>query len=76
LLLATDNEGRTVFHVAAGISDLGVFPRILNCAKEILTRQEVNKMFLGTDNEGRMVFHMAAKISGAGILPTILNCAK
>jgi hypothetical protein len=36
LSLATDNEGRTVFNVAAGISELGVFPRILNCTKENL----------------------------------------
>jgi hypothetical protein len=62
--------------VAAWISELGVFPRILNCAKENLTREDVNKMFLGPDNEVRMDFHMTARISGAGILLTILNCAK
>jgi endo-1,4-beta-D-glucanase Y len=42
LFLATDNEGRGVFHVDAWIYYQEAFPRILNCAKENLTREEVN----------------------------------
>jgi hypothetical protein len=35
LLLATDNYGRTVFHVAAQFCQLDVFHGILNWAKRI-----------------------------------------
>jgi hypothetical protein len=44
LLLATDNKGRTVFHVAAPFSE--IFQRILNLAKENLTKEEVTKLSL------------------------------
>jgi hypothetical protein len=37
------------------------FQGLLNCAKENLTREEANKLFLVTDNVGRTVLHMAAK---------------
>jgi ankyrin repeat protein len=45
LLLATDNEGRTVLHVAVRFCNLEVFQGILNCAKVLLTREEINKLF-------------------------------
>ena len=60
LLLTTDNEGRTVFHVAASFSKVEIFQEILKSAKENLTREEVNKLLSATDNEGRTVFHVAA----------------
>jgi hypothetical protein len=60
LFLATYNEGRKVFHVAALSKELELFQGMFNLAKENLTTEEVNKLFLATDNEGRTVFHMAA----------------
>ena len=51
LLLATDNEGRTIVHVAAELCDLVEFQGILHWAKENLTRGEVNKLLLATDNK-------------------------
>jgi hypothetical protein len=62
LFLATDNEGRTVFHEAAAVWNIEIFQRLFNLAKENLTTGEVNKLFLATDNEGRAVFHVAAQI--------------
>jgi hypothetical protein len=45
-ILATDNEGRLVFHVAARLRELEVFQGIFNLAKKNLTTEEVNKLFL------------------------------
>jgi len=46
MLLATDNEGRTVFHLAAELSKPEKFQGILNVVNENLTTEEVNKLFL------------------------------
>ena len=43
LFFATDNEGRTVFYVAADFCKLQGFQGIMNCAKKNLTREEVKK---------------------------------
>ena len=45
MFVATDNGGRTVFHEAACSEKIGIFQEILKCAKENLTREEVNKLF-------------------------------
>ena len=76
ILLATDNEGRTVFHVAADWSEPEEFQEILNLANPNLTREEVNKMLLATDNEGKSVFHVATKLSKPEKFQEILNLAK
>jgi aminoglycoside N3'-acetyltransferase len=76
LLLATDNKGRTVFHVAGNYNEQEVFQVLLNCAKENLTRKEVNKLLLATDNKGRTVFHLAATFSELEVFQGILNWAK
>ena len=60
LLLAKDNEGRSVFHVAAGSFVVEMFHEILNWAKGNLTSEEVNKLFLATNNEGRTAFREVA----------------
>jgi hypothetical protein len=62
LLLATGNEGRTVFLMAVQVCKLEVFQRLFNLAKHYLIREEVNKVSLATDNEGRTVFHLAAQV--------------
>jgi endo-1,4-beta-D-glucanase Y len=61
LLLAKDNEGRAVFHMAVRHRQLEECQEIFNWAKENLTREEVNKLLLTTDNDGRTVFHMEIK---------------
>jgi len=62
LLLATDNDGRADFHMAAEFFLLEVFQGIFNWAQKNLTRQEVNKFVLATENDGRTVFHMTAEV--------------
>jgi hypothetical protein len=42
LLLATDNKGRTVFHVAAKGNELQILQEIRKWAKEKLTEEEIN----------------------------------
>jgi hypothetical protein len=51
LLLAADNDGRTVFHLAADFCELEEIWGIFNWAKNNLTTEEVNKLLLATDNE-------------------------
>jgi endo-1,4-beta-D-glucanase Y len=54
LLLATDNNGRTLFHMEIRYRKVEECKKIFNWAKENLTREEVNKLFLATNNkEGR-----------------------
>jgi aminoglycoside N3'-acetyltransferase len=45
LLLATDNEGRTVFHLAADFYKLEVFQGILDWAKDNLTTEEIKNYY-------------------------------
>ena len=76
MLLATDNKGRTVFHVAADFCELDVFPGILNWAKENLIREEVNKLLLDTHNEGSTVFHVIRNSYNINVFHVVLNWAK
>jgi hypothetical protein len=46
MFLATDNEGMTVFHVAAVWSKQEVLKEIFNLAKENLTTEEKTDFFL------------------------------
>jgi len=60
--LGTDNEGRTVWHVAAACRKLEILQKIWEWAKEKLTTEEINnKLLLGTDNEGGIDWHLAAE---------------
>jgi hypothetical protein len=45
-------------------------------AKENLTTEEVNKLFLATDNEGRTVFHEAPQLRKLEVFQGIFNLAK
>ena len=52
LLIATNNEGRTAWHWAAGWANIEAFEKLWVCAKENLTTEEINnKLLLATDNE-------------------------
>jgi hypothetical protein len=46
LPLATDNEGRAVFHTAEIFNEKGVFQGIFNLAKYNLTTEEVKECLL------------------------------
>jgi len=59
LLLATDNEGRTVFYLAAEFYKLQVFQGILDWAKDNLTTEEVKKLLLATDSKRSTAFQVA-----------------
>ena len=61
MLLATDNGGRTFFHMAAQFRELEVFQGIFNWVKENITSEEVEKLLLATVKKGRTVFHVAAR---------------
>jgi ankyrin repeat protein len=76
LLLAKDNAGKTVFHVAAESSNEVLFQGMLNSAKENLTKEEVNELLLAKDNAGKTVLHIAAKSSNVELFQGILNSAK
>jgi hypothetical protein len=48
----------------------------LNCAKENLTREEVNKLLLATDKNRRTVFRVAATFSELELFHGVFDCAK
>jgi endo-1,4-beta-D-glucanase Y len=45
LLLATDNKGRTVFHMAATCDEPELFQGIFSSDNENLTTEEVSKLY-------------------------------
>lgn len=67
MLLATDHNERTVFHVAAQGYNLHILQEIIEWAKVKLTTEEVNKL-LATDDSGRTVIHFAALSDNLKIL--------
>jgi hypothetical protein len=73
LFLATDNKGRTVFHVAVTSWKLEVFQGIFNLAKENQTTEEVNKFLLATDSEGRTVICEARNFFTLEVFQGVLN---
>ena len=76
MLLATDNDGRTVFHDATICYKVETSQEILKSAKENLTREEVNKLLLATGNKGWTVLHVAAWCSIVEMFQEILKWAK
>jgi hypothetical protein len=61
LLLATDDEGRTVWHLAASRGESEILQTLWDWAKQKLTTEKINKLLLATDVEGRTFCHLAAK---------------
>ena len=61
MLLATDSEGHTFWHLATERGNLDLLQRkVREWAQEKLTAEEINKLLLATDNEGRTGWHWAA----------------
>jgi len=50
LVLGTDNQGMTAWHLAATSDYSGTLQNVWHCAKNILTTEELNKLVLVTDN--------------------------
>jgi hypothetical protein len=60
MLLRTDHEGRTAWHLAAYRGKLDVMKKMWGWAKERLTTEEIkNEVLLRTDNNGRTVWQIA-----------------
>jgi hypothetical protein len=77
MLLSTDIEGRTSWHLAACSGKQDVMQKILDCAKEKLTTEEIrNEMLLRTDNKGRTVWHLAAYGGKGDVMQKIWHCSK
>ena len=60
MLLGTDRDGRTAWHIAAERGNSEIFKNVWEWAKENLTEEINNKLLLGTDKEGRTAWHLAA----------------
>jgi ankyrin repeat protein len=61
LLLGTDKKGMTVWHLVAKKCNLETLQKLLEWAKENLTREElINYLLLCADNDGRTFLHLAA----------------
>jgi quinol monooxygenase YgiN len=60
LLLGTDNDGRTAWHLAPERGHSDLLHKIWEWAEEKLTAEEMNnKLLLGTDNKGGNVWYVA-----------------
>jgi hypothetical protein len=58
LLLATNNNGNTAWHIAADMCKFDVLQEISNLAKNHLTADEIkNKLLLATNSEGNTTQH-------------------
>jgi endo-1,4-beta-D-glucanase Y len=62
LLLATDNEGRTVFNLAADFHNLEVLRGIVSWTRENSIREEVNELLLARKNQESLCFHCTGGI--------------
>jgi len=61
MLLSTDNEGQTVWQLAACGGKLEVMQKIWEWDQEKLTTQEINNTFLmARDYKGMTAWHVAA----------------
>jgi hypothetical protein len=58
VLLATDNEGMTMLHMAAGNLNLNIMMKVWEWAQEMLTKEEINnRVLLAADNEENRLSH-------------------
>jgi len=77
LLLATDNMGNSVWHVAADWGTPEILQKVWEWAKEKLKREEIsNKLLLATNKKGRTVWHIAAEWGKPEMLQNLWDWAK
>jgi hypothetical protein len=61
MLLRTDNDEQTAWHLAAYRGEQNVMQKIWEWAKEKLTTEEIkNEMLLRTEKHGRTAWYLAA----------------
>jgi hypothetical protein len=55
--LATDNKGKTIWHIAATCVNPEIFEKVWGWAKEKLTTEAINnKLLLATDSKRRTIW--------------------
>jgi hypothetical protein len=58
LLLATDSEGHTFWHLATERGNLDILQRNVRVwAQEKLSAEQINELLLATDSEGKTGWH-------------------
>jgi len=76
LLLAKDNERKTVWLVATERGNIQLLEKLRECAKEKLSTEKIkNKLVLVTDDKGRNVLHVAVECGRQEILEELLEWA-
>jgi len=75
LFLATDNNGKTVLHLAAEDDKTWTLQKKLDWAKEKLKKEEVSKLLLDTGNKGITAWQVAALWCQPEILKRIRDLA-
>ena len=73
----TDNEGRTVWHLAATRGQLETIKKLWELAENNVTIEDINNNLLfGTDNEGWTVWYWAAERGHLESLKKLWDWAK
>ena len=77
MLLGTDKDGTTAWHCAARWGNSEILIKVLEWAKQNLTKEEINnKLLLGTDEDGITAWHYAAWRGNSEILQKLWVWAK
>ena len=77
MLLATDINGNTVWHLSVYSRELGVLQNIWEWAKENLTKEErINNFLIATSREGKTAWHMAVYWVHLHVLQKLCEWAK
>jgi hypothetical protein len=75
-LFAKDYRKMSAWNLAAKKGEIEVLLKQWELTKQILTREELNKLLLATDNTGSTVFHVAAEFQKIDMFQGIMNLAK
>jgi len=77
MLLRTDGEGRSAWHIAAFRGEVDVMQEIWKLAKRRLTTEEIeNEILLRTDGEGRNAWQIAALRGKVDLMQKVRELAK
>ena len=71
MLLSTNEDGNTAFHQAADRGKSETLQKVWECAKEILTKEELSKLLLGTDRYGNTAGNHVADRFRSETLPKV-----
>ena len=59
MILDTDIYGRNAWNLAGVRGSLMTLQKVWKCAKEILTKEELNKLLLSTNEDGMNAWNLA-----------------